>query len=228
MARQSFVVNGQLFKTKGELQNRVRGILWTYLEGQDLPIDDFEFMLDLFTNHPRADIKIGPGVKRIFVKQNPIYTNTRGFYLERVDGSQTDISYIECISPASKRKKFFMACRVLVEPFMMEFKQRFFDAVGGVATCDFTGQEIRFIGSHVDHVPPNTFDTLVNGFIDHYNINLAQVELKDELADNRIQNELADEWLAELWVQWHNQRAKLRVVSRLANLSLIKAGQIGA
>lgn len=221
MARQSFVVNGEFFKTKGDLQNRVRRILWTYLEGQDLPIDDFEFMLDLLTNHPRADIKIGPGVARIFVKQNPVY-KTRGFYAERVDGTQTDFSYLECISPASKRKKVFMALRVLIEPFTMEFKQRFFDAVGGAATCDFTGEEIHFIGSHVDHVPPNTFDVLANGFIDHYNINLAQVELKDELADNRIQNELADEWLATLWVQWHNERAKLRVISKRANLSLVK------
>lgn len=137
--KKTYIVNGEYFKTKAELKDRVKSILWTYLEGQDLAQDDFEFVLDLLSNHPRSDIKIGAGVLRIFVKQNPVYTHTRSFYLERVDGSQTDFSYIECISPASRRKKFFMACRVLIEPFMMDFKQRFFDEHGGVATCEFTG-----------------------------------------------------------------------------------------
>jgi hypothetical protein len=221
--RKTYIVSGEYFKTKGELQERVKGILWTYLEGQSLPDNDFEFMLDLLSNHPRADIKIGCGVARIFTKKNPIYTHTRAFYLERTDGSQTDFSYIECITPASKRKKFFRACRALLEPSMMTFKQRFFDERGGVATCEFTGQPIQFIGSHVDHVPPKTFDTLLNEFIELYQIDPETITLKDELLDNKYQDELADEALAELWVNWHNERASLRVVSRLANLSHVKA-----
>lgn len=222
MGKAKFIIDGQPFGTKLELQNKVRSILWGYLDGQSLELADFDFILDLLRNHPTAHTKIGNGVSRIYTRQNPIYKNTRSFYLERIDGSETDFSYLECISPTTKRKKVFMAFRVLIEPDMIAFKQKFFDNNGGEAICEFTNQKIRFIGSHVDHIPPNTFDAIFNGFANYYGLNIEAVELKDELADNKIQNELADAQLANEWIKWHRERAKLRVVSRLANLSHVK------
>lgn len=220
--RQTYIVRGEVFRTKSELQERVKRILWSYKDGQTLATDDFEFMLDLLQNHPRAETKKVAGVAYMLVKKNPIYHGTRSFYLVRHDGTETDFSYIECITPTPKRKKVKMACRVLVEPYTIEFKRRFFDERGGAAICELTREEIHFIGSHVDHVPPKTFDALFAQFICYYDIDIEAVEFKDECVDNKIQDELADENLSTLWVKWHNEHAELRVVSKRANLSHVK------
>ena len=220
--RQTYLVHGEVFRTKSELQERIKRILWRYEDRQTLATDDFEFMLDLLQHHPRAETKMGVGVAHMLVKKNPIYHGTRSFYLVRLDGTETDFSYLECITPTSKRKKVKMACRALVEPYTMEFKQRFFDERGGVAICELTGEKIYFIGSHVDHIPPKTFDALFAQFIDYYGIDIEAIDLKDEFVDNKIQNELADENLSTLWVKWHNEHAELRVVSKCANLSRVK------
>jgi len=113
--RESYKIAGEIFSTKLALQERIKEILYRYQDGQYLSNNDFEFMLQVLKRHPNFEIKIG--VKAFFVRQNPVYKNTRCFWLVRFDGSGTDFSYQECLKPTSPEKKFFNACRVAIEPY---------------------------------------------------------------------------------------------------------------
>lgn len=220
--RQALVINGEMFKTKTELEERVRGIVASYPDRQILNPIDFDFMVSLLGNHPQSDVKCGCGVAALYIQRNPVYPSNRNFMIVRADDSETDFSWRECLHPTSHAKKVQRACRVLVEPYTMEFKQAFFEEQGGQAICPLTGETIRFVGSHVDHVAPKTFERLFDAFLSHHGLDVNQIALKDELVDNKYVDQLEDYDLAELWIDFHNQHAELRVISALGNLSHAK------
>ncbi|MEZ4614736.1 MAG: DCL family protein [Caldilineaceae bacterium] len=224
--RQAFIINGEKFATKKDLLTRVRQILHSYKDGQTLNMFDLAFIGDLLNNHPQAEQKIGCGISSIFVKQNPVFHGNRGFWIRREDGTQTDFSFMECLSPSSQKKKVLSAFRAAVEPFTFAFKQQFFDSLAdGIATCDYTGQVLTFVGSHVDHKPPNTFEKIFSDFIDNEDLDIAKIELLGGAQDNLIQDEIADPTIKDRWITFHNQQAELRVVSSKANLSDVKLEQ---
>lgn len=97
-ARKAYRIAEETFSTKKALIERVRKILYAYPERGVLTTNDQRFMADLLMHHPDANQKIGGGIARMWVQTNPVYTNTRNFWLERVDGSSTDFSFMECLS----------------------------------------------------------------------------------------------------------------------------------
>lgn len=214
-------INGIQFKTKSNLVDYIRTIVAKYEDEQTLDTDDTRFVLALIDNHPQAAIKIGNGIDSIIVRRNPIYTQTRGFYLNRVDATGTDVSWTECLTPTPHHKKVIRALRVLIEEQTFAFKQKFFDDEVD-PTCELTGQSITFLDSHVDHVPPLTFDSLVEQFCNEFGFDLNTIPLRDDLADNKYVDLLDDDLLALRWQDYHHQRAVLRVVSRFGNLSIAK------
>jgi hypothetical protein len=224
--RQSFIINGEKFATKKDLLARVREILHSYKDGQALNMFDFAFIRDLLNNHPQAEQKIGCGISSIFVKQNPVFHGNRGFWITRDDDTQTDFSFMECLSPSSPKRKVLSAFRAAVEPFTFAFKQQFFDSrPDGTAICDYNGQALTFVGSHVDHKPPNTFEKIFNDFIGSEDLDIAKIELLGGAQDNVIQDQIADPTIKERWITFHNQQAELRVISSKANLSDVKLEQ---
>ena len=89
--RENYVVAGEAFPTKSALQERIRKILHRYGEGQHLSDTDFIFMLEVLKRHPDYEVKNGVGIKAIYVRQNPVYTNTRNFWLIRIDDTQVHL-----------------------------------------------------------------------------------------------------------------------------------------
>jgi len=142
----------------------------------------------------------------------------------KTNGTSTDWSWTECLSPTPHDKKVRRAFRVLLEPQVIKMKQRFFDTAGGVAQCPITGAQMTFTSAHVDHIPPQTFETLFNTFIQEEGIDLAAVQISSEGKDNIYQDTIADESLAARWLDYHERSAALRVISARANLSEVKRG----
>jgi hypothetical protein len=104
--RQSYIVNGQVFTTKKELEKRIReDIVNKYKNGENLNNEDFTFMLDLLKNHPYYQTKIGCGVVAMYINQNPVYWQTRTFYIIRQDKTETDFSWTECLKQTPKIQK---------------------------------------------------------------------------------------------------------------------------
>lgn len=56
------------------------------------------FLCDLVSRHPRAAEKIGKGIDHFTIGVG-LY-GTRCFYLNRVDGSRTDFSFMKCVRGA--------------------------------------------------------------------------------------------------------------------------------
>ncbi|TXH46397.1 MAG: DUF3223 domain-containing protein [Desulfurellales bacterium] len=220
--RKCFVVNGESFKTKKELQDRVRSILWAYRHGDIVNMFDAPFLTELFGMHPSAVQKIGCGIAAIEVRRNPVYTNTQGFWIIRLDGSETDISYLECLTETPHHKRFERACRVAVEPSIIKFKQQAFDAAGGKLRCPFTGDWLSFAGAHVDHIAPKTFQSMLADFVRKHGIDVESVKVNGKCVDGAIQDTLDNAGLEQSWIQYHDALADLRVVSRTGNLSHAK------
>lgn len=218
--RMAIQVGGETFGTKDALRERIRAIVTAYKDEQALSADDLEFMLAVLDRHPQAETKIGCGVRSMVVRTNPVYRNNRGFYLYRTDGTGTDWSWTECLNPTPHAKKVIRALRVLVEPQTLAFKREFFSTTAGL--CEATGEQLSFVGSHVDHVPPLTFENLVAGFLTEYALDINTLPLRDELSDNKYVDVLDDDLIAIRWVEYHRQHAILRVVSQYANLSISK------
>ena len=221
--RKSYVIAGENFPTQSALRERIQEILYRYQVGQQLLKNDFLFMLEVLKNHPDYELKNGTGIKAIFVRQNPVYKQTRGFWLVRLDGKETDFSYLECLKGTSHEKKFINACRVAVEPYTQEYKRKFFNGLNGeIYTCPYTNEPLNFIGSHVDHKAPDTFQHLVKDFVKENVIDISHVQIISAAGDNLLQDTFKDKKLEQAWIDFHNSRAKLQIISKEANLSFTK------
>ena len=219
-----YIVGEEVFRTKNDVTKRVRDILHAYRLGQMLGSDHFTFILDLLRNHPRATEKIGCGVSAITVEQNPRYRNGRGFLVSRSDGTTTDFSYNKCITPVTAIQYFSHACREVVSGQIQAYKKGYFDEYAneqGLVQCPITREWVNKELAHVDHIQPQTFQMLVDTFIKERRIDRNTVEYRG-LEDGAIGREFADEELAAAWAEYHRKNAKLQVISRTANLSIVK------
>lgn len=213
-----YTVAGEQFKTKKALIERIRGILYDYPDEAVLNMFDFAFMREVLNMHRSAGIKIGAGVAAIFVRRNPEYKTNRGFWILRVDGTETDFSFYECLSPSDPLKKFKTACRNAVRDMMVEFRR---DNLRPDSVCPYTGEPLHPQNTHVDHEPPMTFDRIVSEFVESRGVDVRRVKLSGH-RDGVIGDAFADRRFAADFLDFHNHRANLRLVSATANLSHVK------
>lgn len=225
-SREEIIVNCEMFRTKKALQERVRKILWSYRDGDVVDMFDTPFLLSLFLRHPNAEQKFGCGISHIMVRRNPVYTQTRSFWIVRLDGSETDISYLECLTETPHTKRFERACRVAIEPSVMKFKQLAFALSGGFIVCPLTGELLTLAGSHADHVAPKTFKALLADFVKTHNVDIAAAGVNGRGVDGIVQDTLDSAELERQWITYHDANAELRIISRTANLSHAKKATV--
>lgn len=209
---------GKIFNKKS-LTDYVRKILHKYDVGQPINLSDFEFIRNLLNNHPSAKEKIGSGVDKILVVEQQKVGLNRHFLIVRIDGSETDFSYLACITQPNPYVKFCSVCRRVVGDQIINFKRTFFNQ-NKSTTCPITGQAIKAVNSHVDHISPNTFDVLIQGFIAKYSINVKDVEYIQ--IDNQVGACFKNDQIRDDFYRYHEENAKMRVVSIEANLSILK------
>jgi len=181
-------------------------------------------LLDLLRSHPSAESKIGTGVEAFEIRQNPRFTKSRCFYLIRIDASEEDFSYTKCLYPPTSLAVFKSICRKLVGIRLFWLKSAYFRknaSEDGRIQCPITGEWVTEDQAHVDHIPPDTFEKLVTDFITQNNINVEEVEIREAEGETEVGKTFASTSLADEWVKYHNENAKLRVVSAYANLSII-------
>jgi hypothetical protein len=209
----------QVFASKQDMTDAVKAILASYEPGQVVQPKDEALLLDLLAHHPRAQDKIGVGIQRIRVRANPSYPATRMFWLERVDGSADNFSYIKCLRPVSLWERLTRAMRVAITPQIVERKTRVF---GGraVVQCPVTDVRCTWEQMHVDHRPPLTFARLMQDFLLSEGLGPEQIDL-DEAPDG-IGSVLANaEWSQE-WQDYHALFADLWVISIAAHVELTR------
>lgn len=218
MKKTAITIHGETFASKAALQRRVRAILAAGPGA--LPDGSHEFVIDLLRRHPSAEEKFGPGVRALRIVLAKPY-NTRCFEIERLDGTRTDVSYLECLRPSTPHEWFRACCRTAVVP-QIQLARRAAFAEATTVVCPVSGDAITAEDSHVDHAPPWTFHVIIDAFIAAFSIDVACVGYTD--GDGVVESRFASTDMSLSFGRFHAERAQLRVISRRANLSLLRGG----
>lgn len=221
------VVIGELqFSSKGAAKEYFSDILNKYPLGKELSDSDFDDIISLLLCHPKADEKVGSGVKSIKIDQG-FYSSNRCFHIIRTDNSVEDFSIAKCIDgDHSLFHKFCIACRRAVDAELRAIKGKHFEEHSdseGRVICPATKERIKFDEAHVDHREPFTFSAIAHFFIKANNIALCEIEY---LTEGKYGNEFKDNELTEKFRAWHRENAKLRVVKGRTNLAKSHLGRV--
>lgn len=218
-----FIINKIEFKNKSHVQAHAKEILYAGPTNTRLSSDEFDFMHDYFKNlHKEFKQKEGSGISHILRVKEPNYGNHNGFRICRLDGSSTDISYmLSSIMNKNYMSDFKSACRTVIEPFVHEFKKKFFEE-NQSPVCPLTSEPMSYAKSHTDHFKP-TFDEIVKEFI--YLEDIGEQSLPSmvkESTDNQTFYQLSDLDMASRFYAFHASKASLRILSPRGNLSIAK------
>jgi len=184
-----------------------------FLKGVDIGAMDYYLKM-----HRWHKQKIGGQFFRIFVDTNKKY-NTRGFFIEREDGTRTDFSFYECIYPTKGyRSDFIKAARAAIENDIIDFRDSYFSFSYNL-NCPLCSIEMSKNNSHIDHYPIK-FRDLLNNFIILNNIEDFKKITEPENWDNILGVEITDITVKEKWIQYHKEHAKLRAICPKCNLKL--------
>jgi hypothetical protein len=220
--RGPIVVGDETFASKEAIRLRVQELLRRGYRVIDGPEEE-KFLLALFARHPSAAEKIGVGISRIRVVR-VLPFGTSGFEIERLDGTRTDISYKECLTPSKPAFWFSQSCRSAVVDQIQDAKQQAFLGAAELS-CPVTGERITWDSCQVHHEEPWEFEKIVASFIADRSIDPSAIEYDG--GDGVTVSRFVDDSLSRDFAEFHRARASLRVVSRIANESILRRGKSG-
>jgi hypothetical protein len=170
--------------------------------------------------------KAGLGVAAFMRRRNHFSGGftTAGFWLRRIDGTETDFSFVQAVKgqPREQDKEFTEACRVAVAADLKAAKERFFATyadIQGRVLCDVSGRLVTFDQAHIDHADP-TFRQLVATFraARGWRQSIPPGVLTAP-ADQQTQTSFVDPAVAGAFREFHKV-ALLRVVAADVNIAL--------
>lgn len=210
-------IGNREFKTKKAAKDFYRNIRDTYSNGETICAEDQEQLLNMVYAHHQAQTKVGCGISHFTVETDCEFGNSRHFMIHRIDGSQTDVSFLTAIDGPNKRRDKYSALRHAVIDQIKEFRSSVFSSVDTVR-CPLRNTEITLYTCHVDHISPFTFVNLVDQWMNESCISLDKIEITPS-SDNQIIAVMTNENQIKCWQKFHRTHAQLRVLSALGNLS---------
>lgn len=222
MARKPIVVGSKEFKFQKDALAFFKDMLNSSRTNKTIEGEGHDLLLAVLERHPEAPQKIGVGVERFY--KAPTEMGTSCFWIERIDGSKTDFSYITAVKAKGKSlyQEFAEACRNTVRGDLIKTKEVFFSKHSdedGKVECEVSGERIAIYESHLDHKKPLTFQVLVNTFISANNITITK-EMLSSPQDEQFETEFLDQNIKDGFKRYHHKVAQLRVINPKANLSL--------
>jgi hypothetical protein len=239
MAKPVELTNGQVFKSKKAAEQHFREMLARYNDGDH--ISDYQDHSDLSALLERFDLlvfdgpsKIGAGIKRFERRLNKgDGWSSPGFWVIRVDDTPTDFSYVQAVAgrPKSDAEEFSVACHNAVSRDLLAMKQRQFDHFAGpdgLIPCDITGNLVGYPEAQLSHAYP-PFGMIVKEFRKLKGwVEVLPPETLTASADAQISTHFADKAIAQEFLDFHHDRAVLRIVGKdrppisLASLPIVK------
>lgn len=205
-------------KTKKELKEICKILLNQNPIGHLFDNEDHAFLVSIFENHPSYNMKLGAGIASITTARHEVY-GTKVFILNRIDGSQSDISYIQCFDGASTKKRDIkLAMRSAISHIVMAFKNKI---VFGVSRCEVTGDVLMRDNCHIDHYDL-TFNELAERFIAIYGVDYLYQFTNDTGGDMVMNVSFCHSRTEQDFIRFHNENTHLRAVTKYANLSILK------
>lgn len=208
----AFVIGKTCFASKSAARSAIQSILYHYKPGDRIDESDGQFLLEVISLHPHASLKIGCGIEFFSVEQYPW---NQGFSLIRVDGTKTDWSFLVCLTPPTPAQEANKGFRTEIRVQIKDFRCALFRE--GHPVCALTGVPlINDLSTHIDHHDP-TYDELLKTFLEQQHLELHNVAV-NATQDNDLETYLVDRTLAMAWQTFHKKHAKLRAVTKQANL----------
>lgn len=188
--------------------------------------NEYKILYELLEKHPKVNEKIGCGVDYFYVQQSKWKMNQYNFMVKRIDGSSTDFSFNKCLNPerkSSKTENWTSIFRNVVKDQTDFFRASAFEVIGekDKFICSQTNLKFKKIYSHVDHVYPLTFDSIMIEFIEANKLNLSEINLSDDTGTSEVKK-ILDENIIKLFSDFHKIRSVLRIVCSSANLQAKK------
>ena len=229
----SISLGGITFHSKTDAETHIRNILSRYDNMQPLVGDDLAFVVAVLDKHPNYDAIVDCGVKRIVVQHLRDSHDSRRFLLVRLDGSVRDFTWRTALTPKTARQPWrtaltpktarqlvMKACRYAIKDQTKAFRTKAFTRTLKL-TCAVSGKPITPIDCDVDHIPPATFEALVEAWL-----RLNQLGASDIALVPVVGYEQPDKWedafLEENWKDYHRTHANLRVIHPFANRSTVR------
>lgn len=202
-------VAGVGYPTKEAIRKRASALL----RKKPLEEDDVAFLKGLLEWHPESDIKIGCGVERFYVKRTEYGTD--GFVLVRTDATETDFSFMKCVTPPTHRSDVRAAMRNHIQEFSIRFRDAAFRGRDRV-TCAITGELVSNEDSVVAYLAPKTFIELADEFIAAEGLTYDNVKV-EPTKDGVTFWGLDDKALAGRWVTFFERASAPAMASEQAS-----------
>lgn len=210
-----YTLGSVVFDSKKAAKERIQSILHSYPLGQPLAADDLALVCAMLESHPEREAKVGVGIESVEVRINVFMKKTRGFWINRTDGSQVAFSYIACFQKESKEAKVKAALRRAIRPQCDAYLDDCFSDGYGLICC-VSLEPVERRNAEVDHAEPNTFQSLVERWTKDRGINLAALDLtKEEIGES-----IADDQVSADWQAFHYEHARLRVICKDAHKAI--------
>ena len=177
--------------------------------------DERNFLLSVFRNHPDWEQKRGKGGRRIFIGKDQY--NHRCFFIERVDNTIVDISFLKSINGKnrSQLETIKRACRTAIVPEIQNFKSK--NVIFGKTKCVISNEILTKDNINIDHYDLK-FSEMFELWMKKQDIKrlLINIESKDQ-TDCFINNEILNDF-----INFHNENCKLRAVTKHVNQTILK------
>lgn len=214
-------VAGRVFASKAALERHCREIISRHGDGEMMRQEDSVFFLSLILErHDRPDEKIIPSLEDsvvgIRVRHNSGYrlygnceTNVNHLFVVYDGGHERDFSWKKCCSGFRPEAIATTAMRRAVWEQIAAYKKLRF--LAGSVTSDSDGLPLDWPSAVVDHYP-KTFAWLRDTFLAGESLTLASVATKSDQRHG-VGVVMANDWLRERWVAYHDANRTLRLVS---------------
>jgi hypothetical protein len=219
-----YMIAQESFDDKEQIKNRCREVLAATQDGHPVDLAHKPFLFALFQHHTEWEEKAAAGVVDFTVKRTP--HGTRCFFLIMPDGGSVDISYPHAVKhiPSPRTQNllpqrlldFRAAARAAVAKQIYDF--RGVQLARGIH-CPISNVLITRDDYAVDHEPPLTFDRLLFQFCTERGLNPLIVEVHSV---DGTDAHISDVTLRDAWYDHHATHARLRLLTRAANLKLPK------
>ena len=195
------------------------------LDNSDVRVEDkySRFLLKyIFPYHPEWKEKEGVGIDHIEVR--PDGYGHKCFYLIRKDSTVTDISYLTSITPPSKKEQVRAARKTAIRPIIKEIK----NSVKLPYRCPITGDIITSMEYiQIDHYDME-FNDVFELWIKDKDLDWLYEDVIKSNVDGSTITSFKDESIIKDFIEFHNNHTHLRVVSKKANLSVLKRKSVTA
>ena len=212
------------FDSKEAITKRCQEIRDKTPDGAFVLPDDFDFLVNLFRNHDEWHEKSYPDVAAISTQKTE--HGTRGFVLNRTDGTQIDISFPHAIklipSPRSARLTpqglldYKAAARTAVQDQVRAFRDL---ALSKKLSCPIIDIPLVRGNCDVHYPPPVTFEALLLSFTVEHSISPLRVIVDSCGTSARFH----EDNICTQWAAYHRQNAILQLVSTEGRRSLPKS-----